>query len=69
MATPLGQMCPRESGSSGLPRTPVTRATVEGDLEAADGLAQVADTDALLHACILPPCRRTGVARNRARPR
>ncbi len=25
MATPFGQMWPRESGSSGLPRTPVTR--------------------------------------------
>ena len=28
MATPLGQMCPRESGSAAFPRTPVTAPSV-----------------------------------------
>ena len=47
-ATPLGQMCPRDSGSSGLPRTAGDRAVLDGQLEAADRLAQIADTDLLL---------------------
>ena len=48
MATPLGQMCPRDSGSCGVAAHAGDGPVAEGQLEAADRLAQVADPDAVL---------------------